>query len=101
MDDLELEIWKACREADEKFEKDGAAGTKEWIREYFFPSLKKHGLEIRKAGEIVTQHAEISALTAQNKCPKCPCPHDWNTVKSHTEHFDGPTICTCCGKEES
>lgn len=46
MNDLELEIWKACREADEAFEKDGAAGTKEWIREYFFPSLKRHGLEI-------------------------------------------------------
>lgn len=35
------------------------------------------------------------------KCPACPCPHDWDTVKYHTEHFDGPTICTRCGAEES
>ncbi len=46
MNDLETVIWTACREADEAFEKDGAAGTKEWIREYFLPSLERHGLKI-------------------------------------------------------
>lgn len=38
-------------------------------------------------------------IEPSQKCPRCPCPHDWNTVKSHTEHFDGPTICTRCGNE--
>jgi hypothetical protein len=49
MNDLEQEIWKACRAADDAYEKEGAAGTKEWIREFFLPSLERHGLKITSA----------------------------------------------------
>lgn len=46
MTDLERLIYNACYEADTAFGVDGAGGTKTWIRDYFFPSLGKHGLTI-------------------------------------------------------
>lgn len=39
-------LWCAVREADSRFEADGSGGTKEWIRNYFLPSLREHGLVV-------------------------------------------------------
>ncbi len=46
MTDEERVLWNAVKEADLEFEKDGATSTKCWIREYFFPSLERHGLKV-------------------------------------------------------
>jgi hypothetical protein len=46
MTDLERKIYLVIRKADEHFEKDSAAGTKTWIREYFLPYLEEAELEI-------------------------------------------------------
>lgn len=47
MTKLELEIFKAVRSADERFQEDGATGSKTWIRDYFLPALEEHDLVIR------------------------------------------------------
>lgn len=43
-DDLAFRI--AVMEADRAFEADGAAGTKNWFRDYFVPRLGQRGLRI-------------------------------------------------------
>lgn len=79
------------------------------------PAFNKKFVEKRKCecvwldGGIVGEYRDPKVpcpvhdkrIEPSQKCPRCPCPHDWNTVKSHTEHFDGPTICTQCGKEQN
>jgi len=46
MTDLERAIYKACKNADQKFGDSGMGGTKTWIRDFFLPSLEKYGLAI-------------------------------------------------------
>lgn len=51
----------AVREADEKFEAAGEAGTKTWLDDYFLPSLSAQGLA------IVTQaDAELGAAVRRS-----------------------------------
>ena len=49
MTDDERKIWVVVSEADRAFEKAGESGTKNWLRGFFFPALKKAGLRILDA----------------------------------------------------
>lgn len=49
MNDLERKIFGATKEADDAYEESGATGTKCWIRDFFLPKLKEHGLVIMTA----------------------------------------------------
>ncbi len=51
MTEDERELFLVIRKTDEHFEKDGAASTKTWIREYFLPYLEEAGLKVVKAIE--------------------------------------------------
>jgi len=51
----ERKIWSVISDADRAFEKAGDAGTKTWMRGFFFPALKKAGLRIVDAdGKTLT-----------------------------------------------
>lgn len=68
MTDSERAIYVAIKDADDKFESDGATGTKCWIRDYLLPTFERHGLKIvrQEQKEIVTNGIDHSCA-----CPIC------------------------------
>ena len=70
----------AMMEADEKFQKDGAAGTKTYIRDYLFPVMVNIGIMVAKCDCLIKtellellkkSYCELNAIKARDGVPYC------------------------------
>lgn len=69
-EDIERKLMIAVREADDAFEKAGATGTKNWVREFLLTRLEAHGLGIGLKDHM--RAAVAMPLACPGAWPECP-----------------------------